>query len=214
MRYNYREGAKKQTRKRWLVFPVIGIIAGLYLLVNSLTPATADIFIKPDTTAKKLVSTQPIINENRLYVPKINVDVAVVPINGNEALALKKGAVHRSPTSGNPKDGGNFVLAAHRFNLGITPTQTKARSPFYHIDKLNVNDDIYIDFEGVRYAYKVIEKKKVTPDAVEIEHRTEKNRLTMYSCELAGPKAGREVVIASPVGTIVWADGKPKLNSL
>lgn len=214
MRYNYREGAQRQKGRKWLILPLSGLLLGAYLLLNALTPMSSSAFIPVDETAKKLVSTRPNINKNRLYVPKVNIDVAIVPIQGNEAIALEKGAIHRAATSGNPKDGGNFVITAHRFNLGLTPAQTRAQSPFYSINKLNQGDAVYVDYQGVRYAYKVTERKMVKPEAVEIENRTATPRLTMYSSELAGPKASREVVIAEPQGTIVWNNGKPALNAL
>lgn len=214
MRYNYRKGAKKQTGGKWLVLPAIGVISGMYLLFNAISPVIPTSLSEDSTVARKLIAQQPKIDHNRLYVPKINVDVAIVPIEGNEATALEKGAINRAPTSGNPKDGGNYVLAAHRFNLGLTPSQTRAKSPFYHIDKLKVNDELYVDYDGVRYAYEVVGKKLVESNAIEIENRTDTKRLTVYSCELAGPTAGREVIIAEPKGVIVWADGKPKLKSL
>jgi len=214
MKYTLENGVRVKKRRGWVALPIVGLVVGGYLLVNALSPAAPDVFSSADTTAKKLVNTQPDLKENRLYVPKVNIDVAVVPIDGNENLALEKGAVQRAPESGNPKDGGNFVIAAHRFNLGYTPAQTRAKSPFYHIDKLNADDDIYIDYAGVRYAYKITERSKVPAEATEIEKRTDDNRLTMYSCELAGPEAGREVIIAKPVGKIVWQSGKPKLEAL
>jgi LPXTG-site transpeptidase (sortase) family protein len=214
MKYNYEDGIERRKSRKWVLLPVVGLLGGAYMLVNALAPAAPDVFSSADTTAKKLVSLQPTLSENRIYVPKINVDVAVVPVEGNESLALEKGAVQRAPGSGDPKEGGNYVVAAHRFNLGFTPAQTRAKSPFYHINKLSSGDDIYVDYKGKRYAYKVTERRTVEPTAVEIEARTDDDRLTMYSCELAGPEAGREVVIAKPVGTIVWQDGKPRLKAL
>lgn len=183
-------------------------------MLNTLAPAAPSVLVPSDVVAKKLVDNQPALTENKLYLPKINVDVAVVPIDGNEKAALEKGAIHRAPQSGNPEAGGNFVIAAHRFNLGLTPSGTRAKSPFYHLDKVDIGDDIYVDYGGVRYAYKVIETKSVRPDAIEIEQFTEDDRLTLYTCELAGPKAGRDVVIAEPQGTIVWEGGAPKLKAL
>lgn len=214
MKYNHRYGVKKARSRTWLSIPVIGLVAGCYLLINTLAPAAPAVFTPPDAVVKKLVDTQSELRENRLYLPKINVDVAVVPIDGNEKAALEKGAIHRAPQSGNPKTGGNFVIAAHRFNIGLTPAGTRAKSPFYHLDKIAIGDDIYVDYDGVRYAYKVIETKSVRPDAIEIEHYTEDPRLTLYTCELAGPKAGRDVVIAEPQGEVVWGAGAPKLRSL
>lgn len=214
MRYHYKEGAEKRKSRKWVVLPVVGLLGGLYLLANTLSPAIPMVFEPSDTTAKKLVSLKPTMDQNRVYIPKINIDVSVVPIEGNEALALEKGAIQRSPASGNPKDGGNFVVAAHRFNLGLTPMQTRTKSPFYHLNKLASGDDIYIDYEGTRYAYKVQERKMIEPTAIEIEERTDEDRLTMYSFEMTRPEAGREIVIAKPVGKIVWTNGKPKLQAL
>lgn len=214
MRYSYQEGVEKAKSRAWTGFASFGIFAGIYLLANALSPALLDTVTPADVTAKKLVSLQPQLSEDRIYIPKINTDVAIVPIKGDEKIALEKGAINRAPLSGNPADGGNYVVAAHRFNLGYTPTATKAKSPFYHINKLSVGDDIYVDYKGTRYAYKVEEKQSVELDAVEIEAKTQDSRLTVYTCELAGSAAGRDVVVAKPVGKIVWQGGKPLLKSL
>lgn len=214
MRYDYRTGVTKtkSRSKVWLAVPVLGLFAGAYILVNTLSPAV-DMFSGPvDATAKKLVAQKPNLDEDRLYIPKINVDVAVVDINGDEAAALEQGAIHRAPDSGNPLDGGNFVVAAHRFQLGLTPDQTRKKSPFYHIDQLQKGDQFYVDYDGVRYAYEVSEKKQVPSNATEIEQPTSEDRLTLYSCNLSGPETGREVVFAKPIGTIAWDSGSPKLK--
>lgn len=218
MRFHYEDGVKKQKSKGkvlWAVIPVTALLAGGYILAITLAPAV-DMWGPPaDATAKKLKAEKPTLSENRLYVPKVNIDEAIVDINGDEAAALERGAVHRAPDNGNPDEGGNFVLAGHRFQLGLLPSQTRKKSPFYHIDQLHKGDQIYVDYNGTRYAYEVTERKLVKPDAVEIEQRTDGPRLTLYSCELTGPESGREVVIAKPVGTVAWDDnGEPKLKSL
>lgn len=214
MKYDYRNGAQKQKRspKFLLALPLFGLIGGGYLLVNTLAPAITTPFDQPDVTAQKLTRQAPVINENRLYIPQINVDVAVV--TGQSDATLERGAWHRVPENGDPTRGGNFVLSAHRFNLGMTPTQTRAKSPFYHIDKLKEGDQLYVDFDGIRYAYAVTKTYKVDRTATEIEQRSDSPKLTLYSCDLRGEKAGREVVEAEPVGTIAWDGGTPKLKTL
>ncbi|MBC7746492.1 class E sortase [Pedobacter sp.] len=215
MKYNYRNGVGglKKHSKIWIVFPILGILAGLYVLLNALSPAISTPFDTPsDTVAKKLTQQQPQLDQNRLYIPQINVDVAVV--TGPTDASLELGAWHRKPENGDPKNGGNFVLSAHRFNLGILPSQTRAKSPFYHIDKLKEGDELYVDFEGVRYAYSVTRSYKVARTAIEIEQRTDENKMTLYSCDLRGEKAGREVVEAKPIGTVAWDENGPKLKSL
>lgn len=216
MKYNYRSGVakNKNSSKKWLFLPLLGVVGGGYLLLNTLSPMLPLENLSGEVVAQKLTTQQPDLHENRIYIPQINVDVAIVDVDGNETLALEKGGIHRSPDSGNPKDGGNFVIAAHRFQLGLTPDQTRKKSPFYHIDKMKQGDQFYVDYDGTRYAYQVIEKKQVPPTAVEIEKRTDNNQLTLYSCELAGPKAGRDVVIAKQVGTVAWDQGDPKIQAL
>lgn len=217
MRYHYRSGAK-QTRTRkglWVAIPFVALLGGGYLLAITFSPAVDLLGPAPDTTARKLQAEQPVLSQNRIYVPKVNIDVSINDINGNETLALEKGAIQRAAENGNPLDGGNYVVAAHRFQLGWNPSQTRKKSPFYQIDKLNTGDQIYVDYRGVRYAYEVIEKKKVPENALAIENRTKTPQLTMYSCELAGPQAGREVVVARPVGTVAWDGvGRPRLKTL
>lgn len=214
MRYTYSEGIKRKNANPQIIFLAgAALLFGVYVLVLTLSPALPDITASEQQTAKKLVATKPVVGENRVYIPQINVDVPIVDINGNETAALEKGAIHRAPESGNPASGGNYVIAAHRFNLGLTPAATRAKSPFYHIDKLKTGDQLYIDYEGVRYVYEVYEKKRVAETAVDIEQKTSSTRLTLYSCELTGPKDGREAVFAKPLGVIAWESGKPAIKT-
>ena len=210
MKYNYKEGVEKQKSRTWTVLPLFGIVGGLYIFINALAPVVLDAMTPADATAKKLVSLRPDTTQNRAFIPKINLDIAIVPVNGDEKIALENGAIQRAEASGNPKQGGNYVITANRFSLGLTPHQTKTKSPFYHINKLSNGDDVFIDYEGVRYAYKVEERKVVTAADPAIEESTDDDRLTLY----APSGTGHEVVVAKPVGKIVWQDGKPRLKSL
>lgn len=214
MKYNYHSGISEAGRRRpWLlVIPIIGLLGGGYLLANTLYPALpVDATGQASAVTKVLTQRQPDLQEDRLYVPKIGVDIAIV--TGVTDKTLEGGAWHRAPQNGDPVSGGNFVLAAHRFNLGLTPEQTRAKSPFYHINDLGAGDQIFVDYQGVRYAYEVTRRYNVQENDVSIESSTKDSRLTMYSCDLRGPHAGREVIEAKPVGTIAWVDGGPKLKT-
>lgn len=154
-------------------------------------------FINPtDNSTTRLLKEikEEKITENRLYIPKIDINLPYAP---GDASVMENGAWWRQPQNGNPKDGGNFVLSAHRFIMGLTPQQTQRKSPFYNIDKMKVDDEFIIDYEGKRYTYVIREISRVKPDAIEIEKRTEEPRLTLYSCTLGGAADGREVFIAT-----------------
>lgn len=214
MNYNYRTGATLQRKKKPIVLVVslLLLVGGLYLGANFLGAAVpASVMGETEMVTQKLTERQPELKQDRLYVPKIGVDVEVV--KGVNEQALEGGAWHREPQNGDPISGGNFVLAAHRFNLGYTPYNTRAKSPFYHIDQLQLGDDIYVDYQGVRYAYKVASKYKVDSNQTSIESRSKESKLTMYSCDLGGPEKGREVIEAQPVGTIAWLNGQPRLKA-
>lgn len=180
-------------------FPVVLaamlLCAGTYTLLTALSPVAMSSFINEEnnSTVKKLEETTDRITENRLYIPKIDINL---PYATGDETVMETGAWWRAPASGNPSDGGNFVLSAHRFIMGWTPGQTVEHSPFYNIDKLELGDTITIDYEGERYVYTIDEKFDVPPTAVEIEAPTDDNRLTLYSCGLGGADDKREVVIA------------------
>ena len=173
------------------------LIAGAYLLITSLSPTLISTTINPDdnSTTKLLKADRP-IDENRLYIPKIDVNLPYA--TGSETV-MEQGAWWRQPQNGNPKDGGNFVLSAHRFIMGLTPQQTLRKSPFYNIGKLKTGDELVVDYDGKRYTYEISKIFSVTPDAIEIENRTNEPQLTLYSCTLGGSADGREVIVAKPI---------------
>lgn len=169
------------------------LIAGVYLLAIVGAPMISYTMSRPIEEASLAA---PKVGANRIVIPKLGVDIAY----GEGVEALDRGAQWRYPAHGNPRNGGNFVIAAHRYSIQPTPQSTIQKSPFYNVDKLSDDDRIVVDFEGVRYAYRVVDKFDVTPDRGDIEARTDQPRLTLYSCELEGPEHGRVVIIGEPVG--------------
>ena len=201
MQFRHKRGAtRKQGGRRFvsgflLLLSVVGLLGGLYLLILVMTPNVPALFPIEPIDIKKLDEPR----ENRVYIPKIGVNVSLVT-GGPEAL--DKGAWHRFPDRGDPEQGGNFIVSAHRFSLGATPGQTRQKSPFYHIEKLAIGDQIIVDFEGKRYGYEITEHSAVKPTQVEIEAESDKPKLTLYTCTLKGESDGREVYIAKPLGEV------------
>jgi LPXTG-site transpeptidase (sortase) family protein len=191
---------KKQT-PRWLtLLPIIGgfvaIVIGLYIGLLVFAPTLPQI---------PIIATSPLVlntkddatdTRNRIQIQKINLEVPY--FTGDTDATLDLGAWHRKPEQGNPVIGGNFILSAHRFELGLTPSRTKAKSPFYAIDKLQIGDEIRIYFEGKWYNYSVSKKYDVPPTALYIEQQSATPKLTLYSCSLQGAAAGRSVIEATP----------------
>lgn len=185
------------------VIILVLLLSGIYILLLSFAPSLTSQQITgraPDATQKKLEQAPSPVTGDRLYIPQINVDVAIV--TGTTEAALEKGAWHRHPENGDPVKGGNFVLSAHRFVMAFTPQGVAEKSPFYNIDKLNVGDKIFVDFQMKRYAYEIKRKYAVKPNAVEIENPSQDAKMTLYSCTLGGSADGRDVIEAVKLGEV------------
>lgn len=188
-------GRKLLTVVRWGI-PAALVAAGLYLGLLALAPRLATTPRAPLVGVKKVSTTVQASDKNDyIIIPKINLKTPIV--TGTNEAALLKGAWHRYPWQGDPVKGGNFVLAAHRFLMGWTPQQTRAKSPFYNIDKLAVGDQIIIIFKQKTYTYHVTKMYTVQPQDIGIENPTRDARLTLYSCTLKGSADGRSVIQAS-----------------
>lgn len=169
---------------------------GAYVLSLVAAPVAAPLFAMKPIDVKALPSPEK--TGDRIVIPKIGVNIAY----GKGAAALDSGAEWRSPASGNPADGGNFVIAAHRFSIQPTPKSTIEKSPFYHIDSVKSGDKIVVDYQGKRYGYEVTKEYTVKPNQIEIEARTNDPILTLYSCGLEGADGDRLVVQAKRLGEV------------
>ncbi len=205
MKYHFIDGAEKK-RQWWKplawVVPVLLVAAGGYILFTALSPSLINVpLLDSGNTAEteERLQSKPGTYGDRLFIPQIGVDVAILV--GNESV-LDKGAWHRKPENGDPITGGNFVLSAHRFEMGLTPQQTRAKSPFYNIGNLQVGAQIFVDYKGERYGYEITKKYSVKPTQVEIEAPSEQPKMTLYSCTLEGSADGRDVLEAKPLGKV------------
>lgn len=190
--YSIDEGIRTKRKGSVVSLVVAGglFVSGLYLLLLTVAP-TLNV---PGLTTPQVTATEN--NANRIVIEKVGVDI---PFHTGGPEALEKGAWHRFPERGDPEKGGNFILSAHRFQLGITPQQTRAKSPFYNLDKLEKGDKITIKYNNLTYTYEVEEKYDVERTAVEIEAPSEAHKLTLYSCSLKGEKDGRIVLEAKQI---------------
>lgn len=191
----YYTPGKTKVKKRRIILLILAIsciLGGLYLGYLSLSPKIATLV--PIKTKIDLNTTDDSNDHrNRIQIQKINLEV---PFYEGDAGSLDRGAWHRFPDRGNPVDGGNFILSAHRFNIGTTPVETKERSPFYNIDKLKVGDSLRVFYNDHWYDYIITKTYNVKPNAIEIEAPSEDAHLTLYSCSLGGSADGRSVIEA------------------
>jgi sortase A len=179
------------------ILTVVVIVLGFYMIVMPLWPQLA--FWVKEKTGKtgsniaysevadpKDKKSKPIPKENKLVIPQMGLDATIN--EGRYASTLRNGLWHR-PLSSTPDKGGNTVIVGHRFTY-------RGPAIFYHLDKLKVNDEFAVLWNGKRLNYKVREVKVVEPTAVEIENNTDEPILTLYTCTPMWTAKQRLVVVS------------------
>lgn len=111
---------------------------------------------------------------NKIVVKSMKVDTAI--LEGKSVSTLNQGVWHL-PGTATPDQGGNMVIAAHRWKW--LPTSNKS---FYDIDKVKIGDTVEVTWNGTLYTYKVSTIKTVTPDKIDILQNTDSAKLTLFSC--------------------------------
>ena len=203
----------RQIKKSRHFIPIIsGIIVVLIFLflqynrvlisnvVAYVSPGNIDpqnIIIDPNTDTK--VGPTP-----RLIIPKINVDVPVWYNIGSDyssqMTAMAKGVAQFAipGASSHPGQIGNTVIAGHSSNDLFDSGDYKFI--FAQLDKLNIGDIIYANYESTRYTYTVINKEIVKPSEInKLVYQTTKPILTLLTCTPLGTSLNRLLVIAQQI---------------
>lgn len=178
-------------------------------------------FVAPFITPSRFVSSTPIIIDDnidlttdkqaKVIIPKINVEIPVVydeasieekPIQ----KALERGVIHYATTP-SPGEKGNVVVFGHSSNNIFNKGQYKFA--FVLLSRLDSGDTFYLTKDGKKYAYKIYEKKIVSPSAVEVLGPTEKTAsATLITCDPPGTSLNRLVVIGEQISP------DPSVNTL
>lgn len=178
-----------------IIVAIIFLVGGIYVAYLSLLAPLHQINVTETSQAQYIKDHAPkVSSQDTLIIPKISVNA---PINPGGKATLENGAIwHRQPQNGDPANGGNFVLAGHRYQFAITPDRTIQNSVLYDLDKMKLGDKLLVDWHKKRYTYKITKIYSVKPSAVEIEERSGKPKMTLYTCTLAGSTDGRIVIEA------------------
>lgn len=183
MKYHYQEGItekdKKGHKKGWLAFfAVMGTaVYGGFLFVNlALNGWPLDPI---DKTAKLVKSAKPGSMGDHLFIPAIN---------------LSSGFSGSLRQSGHPKED-TVIVNGSPLALAVTPGTLRASSPFFNIDNLKEGDEVFLDNDKTRYAYRISN----TPD-------NKKKKLVM--------QGKNKKLTAEVIGTVAWHSGQAELKPL
>lgn len=183
---------KLRTINNWLSLVAAGL--AIYIIAAPFLPqatfAWRSHFSEPVTIANNSGENGPDLpEENVLVIPSIQLYEIIH--EGQDASALKNGAWRRPHTS-TPDQGGNTVIVGHRFTYDGAAT-------FYHLDKIQADDEITIAWEGEVHRFKVAFIKVVPADHISIEDDTDEPLLTLYTCTPLWSATERLVIGATPL---------------
>jgi sortase A len=168
------------------------------------------VFVAPFISPSKTVSATPIIgnvnapvsDEDKIIIPKINLEVPIVFDIGSVAEsaiqdALEDGVAHFA-ASPEPGEIGNSVIVGHSSNNILNAGRYKFA--FVLLSRLEEGDTFFVHKDSVRYTYKVYEEKIVPPDDVSVLGEAEKpNSITLITCDPPGTSINRLIIVAEQI---------------
>ena len=205
------DNAKKSRRHRHL-FPILAGLAVMLLILflqyNRLIFAPIMAYVSPgNAPASQIEAIDPTITQKvsadpRLIIPKLNVDVPVhFGISLDEVMeAMNNGVAHYriAGASAYPGEIGNLVITGH--SAGDVYSSNQYKYIFSGLERLDDGDLIYINYNSVRYTYRVIKKEVVEPtDVAALVVETDKPLLTLVTCTPLGTSRYRLLVTAKQI---------------
>ena len=202
---------KKTRRHRRLIPICIGALVTLVILFlqyNRLIFAPIMAYMSPgnapaseietiDPTVTRTISADP-----KLLIPKLNIDVPVhFGIDSSTVMsAMNNGVAHyRIPgADAFPGQVGNLVITGH--SAGDVYSSNPYKYIFSGLERLEAGDQIYVNYESVRYTYKVTKKQVIEPTNVAaLIIDTDKPILTLVTCTPLGTSRYRLLVFAEQI---------------
>ena len=205
------ENAKKSRRMRKFIPLFAGLTVALVILFlqyNRLIFAPIMAYMSPgNVPASEIEAIDPTITQTvsadpRLIIPKLNVDVPVrynVPLSGI-MQAMNNGVAHYriAGASAYPGEIGNFILTGH--SAGDVYSSNPYKYIFSGLERLENGDLIYVNYNSVRYTYRVTKKEVVEPTNVAaLVVQTDKPLITLVTCTPLGTSRYRLLVTGEQI---------------
>lgn len=157
-------------------------------------------FTKASNWFPDAVKKAPIIDSKvsfyTISIPKLRIDNAVVAIGGED---LSKSLV-QYPGTALPGKNGNAVVFGHSI-LPIFYNPKNYMSIFSTIPTLKAGDDIFINYDGIAYKYKVEELFEIYPTDIQIlEQNPTDSFITLVTCVPPGdPRNPKRLIVRARV---------------
>lgn len=218
---NSRFKIKKRHRKFIPIF--IGVFVTLFVLFlqyNRMIFAPIMAYIAPgnstdsgEISAIDPTVTTPVSETNKLIIPKLNIDVPVHFGISNDTKtvneAMKNGVAHFMIPGADafPGQVGNTVITGH--SAGDIYSSNQYKFIFSGLERLVEGDLIYVDYNKVRYTYRMVGRDTVNPEDTEsLVYTGDKPVLTLVTCWPLGTSRYRLLIHADQINPAV-ANSEP-----
>ncbi len=194
--YNSATKVKKSKHFVPIISGLLVVLIFAFLQYNRLIISNVMAYVSPGNIDPQNIVINPNTDvavgpDPRLIIPKINVDVPVIYDIGNDyesqMTAMSKGVAQFAIPGADSHPGqiGNTVIAGHSSNDLLDSGDYKFI--FAQLDKLNIGDTIYANYNSKRYTYTVTKKEVVKPNEVnKLVYPTTKPLLTLLTCTPVG----------------------------
>lgn len=201
--------AKSSKHFKPILAGVIVILIALLIQYNQLITANIYSFTSPGSDTASLIvadgTGQPISENPELIIPKLSVKAPIVfnaedQSEASSQEALKSGVLYFPVSGANAKPGekGNTVILGHSSADAFSSGDYKFI--FVQLNRLVDGDLFYIDYQGVRYAYEIDEKKVIAPDDLQQLNLGENQPYaTLITCDPPGTTLNRLLVIGRQI---------------
>ncbi len=207
----------KPSRHRQRFIPIFAsilvVLTILFMQYNRLIFAPIMAYIAPgNSTDEGITAIDPTVTqapsaEPRLIVPKLNIDV---PINfglaNDEATmmnAMNNGVAHFAipGASALPGQIGNLLITGH--SAGDIYSNNQYKFIFSGLERLQENDNIYVNYNSVRYTYSVTGSKVVEPtDIAALTVNKNQPQIILITCHPLGTSRYRLLIFGEQVNPV------------
>lgn len=200
--YDYGRSSPFKVIAKFLgIFIAIFIISFIFLNFPALLRKT-NYFVVTDIKNQSFASATPApsadLTQSELIIPQIQVKAPIIwNIDPTDITKnLEKGVVHYKGT-GLPGEVGNIFITGH--SSYYSWAQGDYKDVFALLDKLQINDKIYIQYKGKNLVYQVTKTEVVTPDDISALSTTNNKTLTLMTCVPVGTNLRRLIVTATQI---------------
>ena len=214
------DSAKKSRKHKKFVPIMAGVAVALLILFlqyNRLIFAPIMAYVSPgNAPASQIEAIDPTITQTvsadpRLIIPKLNIDVPVrFGVELSEVMsAMNNGVAHYriAGASAYPGEVGNFVITGH--SAGDIYSSNPYKYIFSGLERLEDGDLIYVNYNSVRYTYRVTKKEVVEPSNVAaLVVNTNKPLITLVTCTPLGTSRYRLLVTGEQISPNIEGAGE------